>query len=389
MGTPLRRARLRCSLVPSSTRPMSRMRMGVPASTAEPDGATPRVRSRDVGDHQVLEGARVGVAAHRAQHQLLAAGVDVAAGHVGVLLGQGLRARSVMGSWYAARRSASIQMLMARSRPPTTRTSPTPLVRSSCTRTVLSASSVSSRSERSPESAMVRTGELSLSNFWTTGGVASSGRRLTTVLTRSRTSWAAVSRLRSSLKVAITIDMPGSGDRAQLVDAVDGVDHLLDLLGEERLHLLGRGAGQHRAHVDASAGRRTDSGRRRGRSTRSRPPPPGRGRASRRRRDGGCRSRPASAWASRGPRPRRALAGGAPATTTGWPDWRLPGASTTWSPTDTPESDLRPLRGAAAGGHRLLDRLAVLHGDDLLQAGEGDDGAAGHGGGLARTGRSR
>ncbi len=55
------------------------------------------------------------------------------------------------------------------------------------------------------------TGELSLLNFWTTGGRsrASSGRRLMTVATRSRTSCAAVSRSRSSLKVAMTSDVPG------------------------------------------------------------------------------------------------------------------------------------------------------------------------------------
>src|SRR6185295_10238671 len=41
-----------------------------------------------------------------------------------------------------------------------------------------------------------------------TGGVASSGKRLPSVLTRSRTSCVADSRLRSSLKVAITIAVP-------------------------------------------------------------------------------------------------------------------------------------------------------------------------------------
>ncbi len=52
------------------------------------------------------------------------------------------------------------------------------------------------------------TGALSLSNFWMTGGVASSGSRLTTVLTRSRTSWAALSRSRSRSKVAMMMDEP-------------------------------------------------------------------------------------------------------------------------------------------------------------------------------------
>src|ERR1041385_7724493 len=97
---------------------------------------------------------------------------------------------------------------MARWRPPTTSPSPTPPMRSSCGRTILSPSSVSSRSDRSAESAMVRTGVLSLSNFCTTGGVASSGNCRPSVFTRSRTSCAADSRLRSSLKVAITIAVP-------------------------------------------------------------------------------------------------------------------------------------------------------------------------------------
>src|ERR1051326_1024392 len=83
---------------------------------------------------------------------------------------------------------------MARSRPPTPCTSPTPPMRS--------------RSERSPASARVRTGVLSLSNFCTTGGVASSGNCRPRVFTRSRTSCAADSRLRSSLNVAITIAVP-------------------------------------------------------------------------------------------------------------------------------------------------------------------------------------
>src|ERR1041385_4690688 len=97
---------------------------------------------------------------------------------------------------------------MARSSPPTTCTSPTPLTRSSCTRTVLSANSVNSRNERSAESASVTTGVLSLSNFCTIGGVASSGRSRPSVLTRSRTSCAADSRLRSSLKVAMMMAVP-------------------------------------------------------------------------------------------------------------------------------------------------------------------------------------
>ena len=49
-------------------------------------------------------------------------------------------------------------MLTERSRPPTIRTSPTPVERSSCGRTILSAISVNSRSDRSLDSAIVTTG---------------------------------------------------------------------------------------------------------------------------------------------------------------------------------------------------------------------------------------
>ena len=95
---------------------------------------------------------------------------------------------------------------------------------------------------------MVRTGEVSLLNLVMTGGAVSSGSWRTTVATRSRTSWAAVSMSRSRLKVAMTIELPADGDRAQLLDALDRVDRLLDALRDLGLDLLGRGAGQGGAH---------------------------------------------------------------------------------------------------------------------------------------------
>ncbi len=55
---------------------------------------------------------------------------------------------------------------------------------------------------------MVITGVLSLLNLDTTGGFASGGRSRTTVLTRSRTSCAAVSMSRLRLNVAITNEVP-------------------------------------------------------------------------------------------------------------------------------------------------------------------------------------
>jgi len=81
---------------------------------------------------------------------------------------------------------------------------------------------------------MVTTGVLSLSNFCTTGGRGvRRANFLPRLLTRSRTSCAADSRLRSSLKVAMTNEVPCPENRTQLVDAVDGVDDFFDLLRDE------------------------------------------------------------------------------------------------------------------------------------------------------------
>ncbi len=55
---------------------------------------------------------------------------------------------------------------------------------------------------------MVTTGRVSLFALVTTGGSTSSGSRRTTVATRSRTSWAAMSMSRSRSKVAITTELP-------------------------------------------------------------------------------------------------------------------------------------------------------------------------------------
>ncbi len=89
------------------------------------------------------------------------------------------------------------------------RTSPTPLERSSTTLTVLSAISVSSRIERSPESATVMTGAWSLSLLAMIGGRTSRGRLRMAMATLSRTSWAATSIWRFRAKVTITMELPG------------------------------------------------------------------------------------------------------------------------------------------------------------------------------------
>jgi hypothetical protein len=72
----------------------------------------------------------------------------------------------------------------------------------------LSAISVSSRTLRSPESAMVTTGAWSLSNLAMMGGRISRGRLRSAMATLSRTSWAAASMLRLRLKVTMTIELP-------------------------------------------------------------------------------------------------------------------------------------------------------------------------------------
>jgi hypothetical protein len=111
---------------------------------------------------------------------------------------------SVIGMPKARSLSACSQTLIARSCPPTTSTSPTPLARSSCGRTSWFASSVSSRIERSAESATVSTGVDSLFILEMVGGSVPSGSLFSTVCTRSRTSCVAVSMSRSRLNVATT-----------------------------------------------------------------------------------------------------------------------------------------------------------------------------------------
>ncbi len=103
------------------------------------------------------------------------------------------------------------------------------------TLTILSAISVSSRSERSPESATRQHGRAVVVELGDDRRVACRrGRSRTTVATRSRTSWAAASMSRSRLKVAMTNELPARRDRAQLLDALDRVDGLLDGLGDLR-----------------------------------------------------------------------------------------------------------------------------------------------------------
>ena len=135
-------------------------------------------------------------------------------------------------------------MLMARSRPPTSDTEPTPRCVSMSSLICFLAISVISRRSRLPETTMLRIGVASMSNLSTTGESVPAGSCDRTVETLSRTSCAATSPSRSRTKKTTTFDTPFAGDRAQLVDALDGVDRLLDRLGDAALHLLDAGAAQ-------------------------------------------------------------------------------------------------------------------------------------------------
>ena len=142
VGTPFRRATERCSLVPSSASPRSRMRTGWPLTVA----TTSSLKSSGVSKRPMVRNV-----CSRAPEVTLPPGASAFCRTMAWRT-------AVIGMAYAARRSGSIQMLMARSRPPTICTSPTPTERSSWTFTTLSAYSVSSRNGRLPERAMDMTG---------------------------------------------------------------------------------------------------------------------------------------------------------------------------------------------------------------------------------------
>ncbi len=191
VGTPFSRAIERCSLVPSSASPRSRTRTGWPLIVAT---------TRSLKSPALSKRPMVRSVCSRAPEVTLPPGASAFCRTMAWRT-------AVIGMLKAASRSGSIQMLIARSRPPTSCTSPTPAERSSWTLITLSAYSVSSRSERLPESAIDITGELSLSNLETTGGWTSSGRLRRTPATRSRMSWVAVSMSRLRLKVAMTKEL--------------------------------------------------------------------------------------------------------------------------------------------------------------------------------------
>ena len=76
------------------------------------------------------------------------------------------------------------------------------------------------------------------------------GKRFSTLLTASRTSWAAASILRSILNVSSSIEELSPRDAPQLVDALDRGHRVFQDLRDLGLHLFRRRAGQRGAHVD-------------------------------------------------------------------------------------------------------------------------------------------
>ena len=109
--------------------------------------------------------------------------------------------------------------LMARVRPPTRLTAPTPLTVSSRSLIRFRAISVTSRKSRRPETAIVMTGIESVSNLSMIGGSVPSGSVDRIVLTLSRTSCVPTSPFFESRNCTVTIEMPSLRRRAQLVDA--------------------------------------------------------------------------------------------------------------------------------------------------------------------------
>jgi hypothetical protein len=145
----------------------------------------------------------------------------------------------------AASRSVSTTTFMARVRPPTRLTAPTPWTVSSRSLICLRAISVTSRKSRRPETAIVSTGEASRSNLSTSGVSVPSGRVWRIELILSRTSWAPTSPFLESSNCTVTTETPLLGRRPQFLDAADRVDDVLDRLGDRGLHLFDAGPRQH------------------------------------------------------------------------------------------------------------------------------------------------
>ena len=193
--------------------------------------------------------ARTADAAARAQRERRGALLDAAAGNLGVLRLQ--RARHVGDGEVVGAQPRRIErdVDLAGAAAETT-TWPTPFTLSSCRRSVLSAYSVMSRIGLFADTASVRTGAASGSNFSTVGCSIVFGSSGSTRLTRSRTSCAAMSASFSSRNETMTCETPSDEFERSSSMRADRVDRFLDLVGDLGLDFLRRGAGQARRDDD-------------------------------------------------------------------------------------------------------------------------------------------
>ena len=160
------------------------------------------------------------------------------------------RATSLTDSFCARSNAVSSQRFTCRLRPPITTTWPTPSELSSRRRRILSANSVMSRTGLSAVTATVITGdavEVELLHR----RLQDRSRQL-----RQHAIDAIAHFLRGDVRVLFELERDDDlrdafgGGRGQRVDAADGVDGLLDLVGDLGFDLLRRRAGQARRHRD-------------------------------------------------------------------------------------------------------------------------------------------
>ena len=157
--------------------------------------------------------------------------------------------------------STSTSTFIARVRPPTRLTAPTPLTVSSRSLIRLRAISVTSRKSRLPETAIVMTGVPSVWNLSTIGVCVPSGRSWRIELTLSRISCVPTLESFESRNCTVTTDTPSEVvDRSSSMPP-DRVDDVFNRLGDGRLHLLDarpRQARGDRADGEVDVGKQVD-----------------------------------------------------------------------------------------------------------------------------------